>query len=209
MVKCSVLARIYRPRGIINHSCHAPHVHAARHVINVTTPLTRIARCEAQVPLSIMPPKTKKPKLVAGQKTLSFAQGSETTTALPSESTVSPSSTVPRSWDVLGTPSSRCGAVASWRAFAAAKWCNKHPWVVVEEGGVYCLYCKAGAGLLSGSSVFVSTPFTGTRPDKLVQHEHSESHQAAAARYREGKQRLALGATVSQVLMEADMLYCG
>ena len=74
----------------------------------------------------------------------------------------------------------------------------------MEEGGVYCLYCKAGTGFLSGSSVFVSTSLTGTRPDKLVQHEHSESHQAAAARYREGQQRLALGATVSQVLMEAD-----
>ena len=131
----------------------------------------------ARLPLSIMPPKTKKPKLVAGQKTLSFAQGSETSTASPSESTLTTVSTVPRGWDVLVTPSSRCGAVELWRAFAAAKWRNKHPWVVVEEGGVYCLYCKAGTGLLSGSSVFVSTPFTGTRPDKLVQHEHSEYKQ--------------------------------
>ena len=160
----------------------------------------------ARVLLSIMPPKAKKPKLVAGQKTLSFAQGSEPSTALPLESAVSSLSTVPRGWDVLGTPSSRRGAVASWRAFAAAKWRNKHPWIVVEDGGVYCLYCKAGTGLLSGSSVFVSTPFTGTRPDKLVQHEHSDSHQAAAAGYREGQQRLALGATISQALKEADTL---
>ena len=167
---------------------------------NVTTPLILRSSHIAK------PPKTKKPKLVAGQKTLSFAQGSETMTTSPSELTVSSSSTVPRGWDVLGTPSFCRRAVASWRTFAAAKWHNKHPWVVVEEGGVYCLYCKAGTGLLSGSSVFVSTPFTCTRPDKLVQHEHSESHQAAAARYREGQQRLTLGATVSQVLIEADML---
>ena len=143
--------------------------------------VARFAERAARVLLSIMPPKAKKPKLVAGQKTLSFAQGSEPSTALPLESAVSSLSTVPRGWDVLGTPSSRRGAVASWRAFAAAKWRNKHPWIVVEDDGVYCLYCKAGTGLLSGSSVFVSTPFTGTRPDKLVQREHSDSHQAAAA----------------------------
>ena len=158
----------------------------------------------ARVLLSIMPPKAKKPKLVAGQKTL--AQGSEPSTALPLESAVSSLLTVPRGWDVLGTPSSRRGAVASWRAFAAAKWRNKHPWIVVEDDGVYCLYCKAGTGLSSGSSVFVSTPFTGTRPDKLVQHKHSGSHQAAAAGYRERQQRFALGATISQVIKEADTL---
>ena len=105
-----------------------------------------------------------------------LAQSSEPSTALPLESAVSSLLTVPHGWDVLGTPSSRRGAVASWRAFAAAKWRNKHPWIVVGDDGVYCLYCKAGTGLLSGSSVFVSTPFTGTRPDKLVQHEHSDSH---------------------------------
>ena len=132
-----------------------------------------------------MPPKAKKPKVVAGQKTLSFTQGFEPSTASP---TISPLSIVPhepsasiRGWDVLGTPSSRRGAVVTWRAFAAAKWCNKHPWIVVEDDGVYCLYCKAGTGLLSGSSVFVSTPFTGMRPNKLIQHERSDSHQTAAA----------------------------
>ena len=107
---------------------------------------------------------------------LRFLRFGKPSTALPLESAVSSLSTVPRRWDVLGTPSSRRGAVASWRAFAAAKWRNKHPWIVVEDDGVYCLYCKAGTGLLRGSSVFVSTPFTGTRPDKLVQHEHSDSH---------------------------------
>ena len=179
---CNVLARIYRPEGTINNSCHAPvFAHAVNYTITPLPLILRESRIEcspnARLPLSIMPPKTKKPKLVAGQKTLSFAQGSETSTASPSESTPTTVSTVPRGWDVFGTPSSRRGAVESWRAFAAAKWRNKHPWVVVEEGGVYCLYCKAGTGLLSGSSVFVSTPFTGTRSDKPVQHEHSEYKQ--------------------------------
>ncbi len=94
----------------------------------------------------------------------------------------------------------------SWRSFAAAKWRNKHPWITVEGDGVYCLHCKTGTGLLSGSSVFVTSPFTGTRPDKLVQHQHSDSHQASAAGYRERERRLALGATVSQALKEADTL---
>ena len=53
--------------------------------------------------------------------------------------------------------------------------------IVIEDIGAYCLYCKEGTGLLSGSSVFVSALFTATCPDKLVQHEHSDSHQAAAA----------------------------
>jgi len=162
---------------------HAPHLAHAAPLRIYATPLNSCFACcairrtlAARVLLSIMPPKAKKPKLVAGQKTPSFAQGSEPSTALPLESAVSSLSTVPRGWDVLGTPSSRRGAVASWRAFAAAQWRNKHPWIVVEDDGVYCLYCKAGTCLLSGSSVFVSMPFTGTRPDKLVQHEHSDSH---------------------------------
>ena len=146
-----------------------------------------------------MPPKAKKPRLIAGQKTLFFTEGFQPSTASP---IVSPLSTVPRepsaSHRGRDTPSSRRGAVESWRAFAAAKWRNKHPWIAIEDVGAYCLYCKEGTGLLSGSSVFVSAPFTGTRPDKLVQHEHSDSHQAAAANYRERQQRVALGATISQ-----------
>ena len=80
---------------------------------------------------------------------------------------VMPSSTVSHRWDLLGTPSSLRAAVVSWRVFVAAKWHNKHLWVVVE-GGIYFLYSKAEAGLLSNSSVFVSTSFTGMRLDKLV-----------------------------------------
>jgi len=135
---------------------HAPHLAHAAPLCIYAMPLNSCFACcairrtlAARVLLSIMPPKgkAKKPKLVAGQKTLSFAQGSEPSTALPLESAVSSLSTVPRGWDMLGTPSSRRGAVASWRAFAAAKWRNKHLWIVVEDDGVYCLYCKAGTGL--------------------------------------------------------------
>ncbi len=62
------------------------------------------------------------------------------------------------------------------------------------------------ATLLSGSSVFVTAPFTGTRPDKLGQHERSDSHQLSAARYREGQEGLAWGATVLQALRESNRL---
>ena len=109
-----------------------------------------------------MPPEAKKRKLVAGQKTLFFTEGFELSSA---SSVESPIPTAPREpsafnqgWDVLGTPSSRRGAVASWRSFAAAKWRAKHPWITVEGDGVYCLYCKTGTGLLSGSSVFETSP---------------------------------------------------
>ena len=120
-LQCSVLAMIC---STINNSYPHPLLAHAVHC--------QLRNCIAHVATgSIMPPKAKKPKVVAGQKTLSFAQGFEPSTALP---TISPLSTVPhepsasiRGWDVLGTPSSRRGAVVTWRAFAAAKWCNKHP----------------------------------------------------------------------------------
>lgn len=51
---------------------------------------------------------------------------------------------------------------------------------------------KVGAGLSTVLSVFVSIPFTGKQLDKLVQHEHSESHQAPAASYMQGKTAKAL-----------------
>jgi len=54
--------------------------------------------------------------------------------------------------------------------------------------------------------VFVSTLFRGKHPDKLVQHKHSSSYQAATTSYREDQQRLALGTTISQVIKEADVL---
>ena len=54
--------------------------------------------------------------------------------------------------------------------------------------------------------MFVTMPFTGTCSDKIEQHEHTDSHQVAAASYREGQPRLALGATASQVLKEANTL---
>ena len=103
---------------------HAPILRTPRAPLRIyATPLNSCFACcairrtlAARVLLSIMPPKAKKPKLVAGQKTLSFAQGSEPSTALPLESAVSSLSTVSRGWDVLGTPSSRRGAIASWRA---------------------------------------------------------------------------------------------
>ena len=113
---------------------------------------------------------------------------------------------LPQGWNMFSVSSSRQGTVGLWRTFAAAKWHNKHPWIVMERMQIFCLYCKTRTGLLSGSSVFVLTPFTDTQLNKSIQHGHSESHQAAAASYREGQQRLALGATILQTIQKADTL---
>ena len=58
---------------------------------------------------------------------------------------------------------------------------KKHPWIVVKSDGVYCLYCShSQASARSKSGKFVSVPFTGVRPDKLVKHETSVTHQLCA-----------------------------
>ena len=61
------------------------------------------------------------------------------------------------------------GSLESWHAFKSLKYKNKHDWLVVKLDGIYCRYCSTiKPRVQSGSTVFISQPFTGTRPDKLV-----------------------------------------
>ncbi len=139
-----------------------------------------------------MPPKPNKLKLAPGQQTLSFLTQPPTASsatplaeplttpwlAEPSITPAAPASSIRAADNHVdqlsrsGTweSASRRGTVPSRRAFVAAKWHNKHLWIVAADDGIYCESCKSGTTLLSGSSVFVTAPFTGTRPDKLVQH---------------------------------------
>ena len=69
---------------------------------------------------------------------------------------------------------------------------------------LFVLPVRVGGNLSSGSSVFVLMAFTGTWPDKLLQHDQPSSHSAAATTYRERQQRLAPG-TIGQMVTEADI----
>ena len=80
------------------------------------------------------------------------------------------------------------GTLRSWKEFARPQFRKKYAWCTLKSDGVYCKYCMEGnfqGHLLSGSAVFVTEPFTGCRPDKLLQHECSVSHNASASAYRE------------------------
>lgn len=59
---------------------------------------------------------------------------------------------------------------------------------------------------MGGSATFVSEPFTGVRPDKLLQHEKSHTHESAASSYREQLSRDASQLDVVQVMTRANTL---
>ena len=86
----------------------------------------------------------------------------------------------------------RRGNVVSWRAFADIKWRNKHPWLQLKVDGIYCLYCSHDTlKTRSKTQVFVTEPFTGNRPDHLLQHEGCAAHESCAIAYHEGIVRVA------------------
>ena len=84
--------------------------------------------------------------------------------------------------------SSRHGEKDSWRELVTPQYLSRYVWIDVRGDGVYCLYCRhavaRGSGA-SGSQIFVSKPFVGTRPDSLSQHEKSATHVQSAEAYRE------------------------
>ena len=84
------------------------------------------------------------------------------------------------------TSTSTTNRRGSWHEFASVKWLNKYPWLLVKGDGVYCQYCSTYKSvLIGGSAIFVSEPFTGVRPDKLLQHDKCNTHESAASSYRE------------------------
>ena len=80
--------------------------------------------------------------------------------------------------------SSRRGELDSWRKFAESKLKERFPWILVQQDGVYCSYCAQGVvrGVSSsGSDVFLSKGYTGSRPDVLSRHQSSTQHQNCAS----------------------------
>ncbi len=72
------------------------------------------------------------------------------------------------------------------------KWKERFSWIDVGADGVHCLYCREGTARgasSSGAEVFLSKPYTGTRPDVLSRHEKSAQHGVCASAYRESLKR--------------------
>ena len=151
---------------------------------------------------SVMPPKEKKRK-IEGQQTLQF-RPSGLHLGVPTDSGELPSTSAAAS--APSTPSTvRRGSLDSWRSFAQAKYLEKHPWLVLKPDGIYCQYCSTHQ-LRAGASVFLTSPYTGNRSDKLLQHERSIGHQESLTRHQESLLRSVTSTTISEVVRQAAVV---
>ena len=80
--------------------------------------------------------------------------------------------------------------------------------VSLDRVAVYCQYCTqcttSGASS-SGSEVFVSKPFTGTRSDVLARHENSKHHELSVIMYRERLERLSRHQQIQHIIQTQDL----
>ena len=147
-----------------------------------------------------MPPKQKRPRLDS-QQTIAFG---------PSGLQLEKPSTEIGESSSLSAPTpvnSHRGSVESWRSFAQPKYAKKHSWLVLKPDGVYCRYCSAHQPRMqSATTVFITSPFTGNRSDKLLQHERCGAHIQSSLSYHESLLRLATNTTVADVVKEAAVI---
>ena len=81
------------------------------------------------------------------------------------------------------------------------KWKRIYPWILKKQDGIYCLYCSHSAReVRSRSSVFISKPFIGNRPDKLGRHESCKANQQNHEAYMEHQVRVTTNNTVLDIL---------
>lgn len=146
-------------------------------------------------------PRKKKRRTDSSQLKISFGTPAAPELCLVQQSTV-------ESEDQDAAATNRRGNLRSWKEFAAAKWLDKYPWLLVKGDGVYCKFCSMHMSvLMGGSATFISEPFTGVRPDKLLQHEKSSSHESASSSYCEQQSRdAAQQLDVIQVMTRANAL---
>ena len=130
-----------------------------------------------------------KRKIDRGQRRLSFT--STLTTDHPVEE--AEGSTPP--------PQKRRGVTDSWKSFAKISWRKKHFWLLVKSDRVYCLYCShSHTCARNKTGIFATVPFIGVRPDKLVKHEKSATHQLCADDYREFESRQASSSSDVEIM---------
>ena len=117
----------------------------------------------------------KKAKLQDGQLVISFGLSG----LQLEQPTDDPEPTEP------GTSTHR-GSVESWKTFSQVKYIQNHPWLLIKADGIYCQYCSAcQPHIQSGTCVFISSPYTGNQPDKLLQHECCRTHMESEESHRE------------------------
>ena len=173
-------------------------------------PRTRKSMCAG------MPPKKKMKVSDRGQLKLCFNQSqssshvttSDTVEESPDTVEESPQETVVvESADNAATAVPRRGNVANWRSFGDSKWRGIHPWLILKEDGVYCQFCShANLEVRSRSSVFVTKPYVGNRPDKLGRHAACFSHLQSQFDFQEWQNRVATQSTVVQMIERNDLL---
>ena len=109
-----------------------------------------------------------------GQRRSSWGSGSLTVTD-------DPSATSTLNEDQACEPQKRRRVTESWRSFGEILRQKKHPWIVVKSDSLYYLYCSHSQdSAKSKNGKFVSVPFTGVRPNKLMKHKTSVTHQSCA-----------------------------
>ena len=90
-----------------------------------------------------------------------------------------------------------------WGNFEA----KKHPWIVVKSNGLYCLYCShSQASAKSKNGKFVSVPFNGVRPNKLMKHKTLVTHQSCADDHREFETRQASSSSIVEIIQKSSIL---
>ena len=115
-----------------------------------------------------------------------------------------------RNFDHLALVNSQESALSLWQRFSCKKWIEQFPWTELQSDGVYCQYCTqctcttSGASS-SGSEVFVSKPFTGTRSDVLARHENSKHHELSVITYRERLERLSRHQQIQHIIQTQDL----
>ena len=72
---------------------------------------------------------------------------------------------------------------------------------------VYCLYCShSQASAKSKNGKFVSVPFTGVCPNKLVKHNTSVTHQSCDDDHREFEIRQVSSSSVVEIIQRSSIL---
>ena len=164
-------------------------------IVCAYAPIASVLHATWSLPTSngIIPPK--KAKLIPGQRTLTGAIASSSSS---SSYTQGPTRT-----------SQKRGEVECWRDFAERKWKERFSWLDVRADGIYCIFCREGTARpvsTSGSDVFLTRGYTGTRPDVLSRHEGSTQHSTCAVTYRESLQRRSVKRNIDDIIRSSSCL---
>ena len=75
------------------------------------------------------------------------------------------------------------GEVESWHCFNELRWTNQFAWLVFREEGIYC--SASNRIVRNRVGMFVSQPYTGTRPDTLASYADFLSRQQCEGDFRD------------------------